>query len=240
MLAQIHQKDSGVFEHIVSKIKTLSYSELLKKPEKEQLSIPELSHHTTIEFTKNFCDIDRAMHIVLTQFLWLSVDNDPNLISGMHNVEIPMPNPNPDLYYSGHCMTEFFYALEDGTKTDDIFIRNDLAEEIIIEDANWFGQTGLSIEEERGLPRFMRYEYGDLLVDDDGLKAHDLKFLGEFKLNPPLFKKLKLEIKRSPKSIYAWHYYDDHYAFAYHDEHGDLHYDLGSYFPIADCQLTGS
>ncbi|GAA5095056.1 hypothetical protein [Wohlfahrtiimonas larvae] len=238
MLLQIHQSDNQIFESIVQKFKEKSYQELLTLPEREQLVIDALSEHTTIEVTQQFYEIDSAVHITISQFFWLSEINDPSLITGMHNISIPLPNSNDKLFYSGHCKTEFFYALPNNIITDDIFIRNDFAEEIILEQANWFGQTGLSDPEERMLPKYVRYEYGDLLVDEDGLKAHDLTFLGCYPLNSQLIKLLRLDTSSQPTQIYIWHYYDNHYAYAYHNANGILEYEIGNQYPLEQLQLA--
>lgn len=236
MLQQIHQHDNQIFESIVQDLKNKSYQTLRELPEREQLVIGDISEHTTIEVTQQFYPIDSALHITITQFFWLSESNAPSLIEGMHNVLIPLANPNPSLVYSGHCKSEFFYALPDNTITDDIFIRNDLAEEHILEIADWFGKTGLSDSEERLLPKYVRYEYGDLLVDDDGLKAYDLTFIGCYKLNAKLIKLLKLDTKSHPNLIYIWHYYDEHYAYAYRNNDEILAYEIGSHCPIDQLQ----
>ena len=54
------------------------------------------------------------------------------------------------------------------------------AEHKIIEEAPWFGKTGLNEETERHLPRYLRLEFGESLFDPDSLKAADLTYLGAF------------------------------------------------------------
>lgn len=54
------------------------------------------------------------------------------------------------------------------------------AEESVVEDADWFGKTGLSEEDERELPKYLRREFGELLIDEDSLRAGDLTYLGSF------------------------------------------------------------
>lgn len=238
VLQHIHQHDNELFESIVQKLKEKSYQELRTLPEREQLILSDISEHTTIEVSSQFYEIDSAIHITISQFLWLAELNDPSLIRGMHNISIPLPNPNPTLLYSGHCKTEFFYVLPNNVITDDVFIRDDFAEGHIREAADWFGQTGLSDEEERLLPKYVRYEYGDLLVDEDGLKAHDLTYLGNYPLNAQLIKLLQLETKSQPKEIYIWHYYDDHFAYAYRNDDGTLAYDIGNHCPLDQLQLA--
>ena len=236
MLKTIHTKDNAIFEALVDALKTQSYQDFLALPERMQLSAEGLSEHTTIELSRRFDPIDAALHIVVSQFLWLSEENDPSLIQGMHNIAVPLPNSNAELFYSGHCKTEFFYVLKDDFITDDVFERNERAEACALETADWFGTTGLTVQEERGIAPFMRYEYGDLLIDEDGLKAHDLEFMGCFHLNKTLTKKLKIEAGFPIDALYVWHYYDDHYAYAYRDPDGVLHYDLGMRFDPHMCK----
>lgn len=234
MLTEIYQRDNKIFEYLVKSFKQKSYSELVTMSTRAQLDVSTVSEHTTIEFSKNFLEIDGALYIVLTQFLWLSENNNPSLIEGMNSVLMPLPHPNPELYYSGHCQMDFFYVLPDDFMTDDIFVRNERAEDKVIEKANWFNTTGLTLNEERALPRFMRYEYGDLLVDEDGLKAKDLTHIGQFNLTKKLFNKLELETSFQPKTIYVWYYKNNHYAYAYRNKLGVLEYELGNNFPIED------
>ncbi|MCC6929480.1 MAG: hypothetical protein IT359_10865 [Gemmatimonadaceae bacterium] len=51
-------------------------------------------------------------------------------------------------------------------------------EEATVEEASWFGRTGLDEATERELPRYLRREFGEFLDDPDGLKADDLQYLG--------------------------------------------------------------
>lgn len=60
------------------------------------------------------------------------------------------------------------------------FARSDAAEGSVVEVAEWFGTTGLSGDVERELPKYLRREFGELLIDEDSLKASDLKYLGAF------------------------------------------------------------
>jgi hypothetical protein len=51
------------------------------------------------------------------------------------------------------------------------------ADRNLVEVAPWFGKTGLSDEDERELPRYLRREFGEVGAED-GLKAADLIYLG--------------------------------------------------------------
>ena len=54
------------------------------------------------------------------------------------------------------------------------------SEETVIEEASWFGTTGLPDEDERELPKYLRREFGELLLEEDSLKASDLRYIGVF------------------------------------------------------------
>ena len=51
------------------------------------------------------------------------------------------------------------------------------ADSKLMEEAPWFGQTGLGDSVERELPRYLRREFGEVGAED-GLKAADLTYLG--------------------------------------------------------------
>ena len=51
------------------------------------------------------------------------------------------------------------------------------ADSKLVEEAPWFGQTGLGDSVERELPRYLRRECGEVGAED-GLKAADLSYLG--------------------------------------------------------------
>lgn len=53
-------------------------------------------------------------------------------------------------------------------------------EEVFLEDAPWFGRTGLGDEVERELPRYLRREFGESVFDEDALKASELEYLGVY------------------------------------------------------------
>ena len=51
------------------------------------------------------------------------------------------------------------------------------ADSKLVEEAPWFGQTGLGDSVERELPRYLRREFGEVGAED-GVKAADLSYLG--------------------------------------------------------------
>lgn len=53
-------------------------------------------------------------------------------------------------------------------------------EDEVREEAEWIGNTGLSEELERELPRYLRREFGQSLFDADSIKAADLVYVGKF------------------------------------------------------------
>jgi hypothetical protein len=53
-------------------------------------------------------------------------------------------------------------------------------EQSLREEASWFGATGLPDEIERELPKYLRREFGELVLDDGSLKASDLAYVGSF------------------------------------------------------------
>ena len=56
-------------------------------------------------------------------------------------------------------------------------------EQKVIEEADWFGKTGLDEITERELPRYLRREFGESLFDEGSLKAASLKYMGSFPEN---------------------------------------------------------
>jgi len=67
-------------------------------------------------------------------------------------------------------------------------------EEATLEEAEWFGITGLGIDIERELPRYLRREFGESLFDEGSLKAADIKY-------EEVFSELGLDI---PLQVHYW------------------------------------
>lgn len=49
-----------------------------------------------------------------------------------------------------------------------------------LEDAPWFGRTGLGDALERELPRYLRREFGESVFEEGALKASELDYLGVY------------------------------------------------------------
>ncbi|MFZ6820321.1 hypothetical protein [Undibacterium sp. Ji22W] len=96
-------------------------------------------------------------------------------------------------------------------------------EEQVLEDADWFGKTGLSDSIERELPRYLRREYGMSIFDKDALKADHLTYLGVF--------------PEGSNSHHFWRIHDGakeaHYAYVTISANGDESLGWGSRLPPA-------
>lgn len=53
-------------------------------------------------------------------------------------------------------------------------------EKRVVEEAPWFGKTGLGPTVEREVPRYVRHELGQVIFDKDSLKAADLEYRGAY------------------------------------------------------------
>jgi hypothetical protein len=59
-------------------------------------------------------------------------------------------------------------------------IARQAAEDAVIEQAPWFGTTGLPDEVERRVPRYVRLEFGESLANAGALRAADIEYVGAF------------------------------------------------------------
>ena len=102
----------------------------------------------------------------------------------------------------------------------------------IIEQADWIGCTGLGEEIERELPRYLRLEYGESILDDDSLKAADLTYLGAFVVSET---DLQEEFSEYTTQVHCWIIpnEDELYAYAEIFQDGSVCLGLGSYLPEA-------
>lgn len=71
-------------------------------------------------------------------------------------------------------------------------------EEAFVEEASWFGTTGLEDELERELPRYLRREFGESVFDGDALKASQLSYLGSFRSGEELVHYWRIPSSREP------------------------------------------
>lgn len=53
-------------------------------------------------------------------------------------------------------------------------------EKKVVEEAPWFGKTGLGPTVEREVPRYVRHELGQVIFDKDALQAADLEYRGAY------------------------------------------------------------
>lgn len=73
----------------------------------------------------------------------------------------------------------------------------------IVENADWFGKTGLDEATERELPHYLRREFGERLSrDTDALKANDLHYLGKFNENDQIAHYWEIPSKNKQEPTY--------------------------------------
>ena len=77
-------------------------------------------------------------------------------------------------YFAWRIMRVFKGAYDEASAEVD---RRWEADRNLVEEAPWIGMTGLSEEDERELPRYLRREFGEVGAED-GLRAADLIYLG--------------------------------------------------------------
>jgi hypothetical protein len=126
-----------------------------------------------------------------------------------------------------------FEVLKDGTIVNDDTLNS--SEQEIEEAANWFGKTGLSEETERELPRYLRLEFGESVLDDDYLKASDLCYIGYARI----LESEKEHFLSESAFVHCWKMPESDgenspYAYVETDENGnESGMGMGSYLPIA-------
>jgi hypothetical protein len=76
-------------------------------------------------------------------------------------------------------------------------------EETLVEQADWFGTTGLSDEDERELPRYLRREFGELIEDEGALQAQDLRYVGRFEEGRELAHYWRIPSRSEDEPTYA-------------------------------------
>jgi len=144
------------------------------------------------------------------------------------------PHPtNPNLLSFSSVYQPYFDIHPDGTVIEDEATRNQKAEDEMQEEAPWFGTTGLDEETEREVPRYLRLEYGEFILDEDSLKARDLTYLGRFQLTA---KELEEgDFASDTVAVHFWRYpasgSEPAYAYVEEWDNGDTCIGMGSYFP---------
>ena len=128
---------------------------------------------------------------------------------------------------------QYFDISPDGTITEDEFTRSMRAEENTVEQANWIGCTGLGEDVERELPRYLRLEFGESILDDDSLKAADMIYLGIFALDK---KNLEEQFSPDAHSVHVWQLpgYDEddpYYGYIEIWKDGTTCFGMGDYLP---------
>jgi hypothetical protein len=78
------------------------------------------------------------------------------------------------------------------------------AERTVREEAPWLGTTGLDDEVERELPKYLRREFGELLLEADSLKAVDLVYVGKFSEPDGLVHYWKIPSRSSKEDTFAY------------------------------------
>ncbi len=107
------------------------------------------------------------------------------------------PSANEDPQLAAHMNTPEFRR-EYRTKQEQL--QNETK---VQESAPWLGSTGLTDEQERAVPRYVRMELGQSLQDANAVKAQDLQYTGHF--------------TESDGTVYYWRIPDKANA------HGDTH-----------------
>jgi len=102
----------------------------------------------------------------------------------------------------------------------------------VIEEADWFGTTGLDEQTEGDLPIYIRMELGKFLEDDNALQAKDLSYLGKFSLNPNDFQSFNGLFDITATYVHIWKIGKaKEYVYVEILANGDQSMFLGSYLP---------
>lgn len=105
-------------------------------------------------------------------------------------------------------MSNFLESEEYKRRVDEIHTKM-MKEYEVVEEASWFGKTGLDEATERELPHYIRREYGESVFDEDSLRADELEYLGVYETDagPTRFWKIPTSDAR-PVYAYAMPYED--------------------------------
>ena len=89
------------------------------------------------------------------------------------------PEPATPQLPTGQAMRDFMQSDEYKAAVAAEMARQ-AADDTVVEQAPWFGKTGLPEATERHVPRYVRLEFGESLADEDALRAADLEYVGAF------------------------------------------------------------
>ena len=245
-------------ESILAGYKRQTYTQLSALPETSELTHAGLPEHSTLTLHRNL-QADGKLEIVLTCQFWISAaeherrqaeqlqgvidamaqmpglteaERERALAEMTNSPYQPLRHPtNPDLV-SSFGQRLYFDMLPDGTLIEDEFTRSQQAENETIEQADWIGATGLGEDTERELPRYLRLEYGESILDDDSLKAAELTYLGAFE---PTKADIKQQFSEGTTLVHCWTIPSENEMYAYVEifRDGETCMGMGGYLPEA-------
>ena len=246
-----------IAEEMLKKYKQQPYATLEKLPDEMEVFDERLPENSQSLLLKKERHTDGKLTFVLSWYEWLNVETYQKKQDEKYQQEVirlkditdmsdtekeeyleiirTLPSSlvrhpqNPDLgTYGGY--SNYFEILPDGTLIEDEFTRSMKAEDEIVEEADWIGTTGLSEETERQLPKYLRLEYGESILDEDSLKAADLTYLGVFKLGEEDLK--QSEFSQGAERVHVWEIPtsgNKTYGYVVEGEYGCI--SMGEYLP---------
>jgi|GEM_PF-6721340 len=198
---------SGFQDEYLKQLKKKSYAELSALPEKQKVSVPDCFGRGRFSLLKKRGE------------------------RGGIRIEVEWKERFLLIFVSKYVLG--FEILKDGTVIEDDGFED--AEQEIKETACWFGRTGLHEETERELPRYLRLEFGESVLDDDCLKASDLCYIGHAKI----LENEKEHFSSESIFVHCWkmpgsNSENSTYAYVETDESGNERgTGMGNYLPIA-------
>lgn len=248
-----------ILQSILAGYKDKSYQDLSALPDKTELTHPELPIHSTLTLLKTV-QPDQSLEFSLVFQGWITQEEGKKreevrlreyekLLLSMpelsaterqemlgHMKSIPLyteeHDSNPRLFATAGFTFQFGMQA-DGSLIEDEFTRSQAAEDKVIEAAEWFGTTGLSEEIERSLPRYLRLEFGESLLDEYALQARDLVYLGLLEMTES-----ELRAGNFPEETCRVHFWfvptgniTPTYAYVEEAKDGTICFGLGQYFP---------
>lgn len=248
-----------VLQSILADYKGKPYQELSALPDETELSHPELPMHSALSLVKRV-QPDGSLEFSMVFQGWITQEEAKRRegirlkeyeklllsmpeLSAVERQEMLEHMQSISLYTVGHDsnpdllatsgFTFQFGMQADGTLIEDEFTRSQAAEDKVIEEAEWFGTTGLSEATERSLPRYLRLEFGESILDEYALQARDLNYLGVLELT-----ELERAAGNFPEETSRVHFWavptgnvPPMYAYVEVSGDGSLCLGLGQYFP---------